>query len=218
MAVRPRVAVVVDNPSWILPYAERLVAKARELGCTATLARAYDELDEGDVAFFLGCTAIAPASARARHRLNLVVHESALPQGRGFAPVAWQVLEGKRRIPIVLFEAVDVADSGPIYLRDEIQLSGYELNGDIRRLQGEATVALCLRFLEQYPRVEPQPQTGPPSGYRRRTPMDSALDPDKSLREQFNLLRVVDNERYPAFFDLDGRRYVVRIFPGENTP
>ena len=29
--------------------------------------------------------------------------------------------------------------------------------------------------------------------------------------QQFNLLRVVDNERYPAFFELDGRRYTIQI-------
>ena len=28
---------------------------------------------------------------------------------------------------------------------------------------------------------------------------------------QFDLLRVVDTERYPAFFDCRGRRYIVKI-------
>jgi len=213
-----KVAVVVDNPSWILPHAERLVELARERGATATLARAYEEVSGGDVAFLLGCTAIAPASARARSRINLVVHESSLPQGRGFAPVAWQVLEGRTRIPVVLFEAADELDAGPIYLRDEIRLTGYELNDDIRRLQGEATVTLCMRFLEQYPNVAPQPQIGQATAYKRRTPDDSRLDPDRSLREQFNLLRVVDNERYPAFFDVDGHRYILKILPGLKQP
>jgi methionyl-tRNA formyltransferase len=213
-----KVAVVVDNPSWIMPHAERLVELARERGATATLARAYEEVSDGDVAFLLGCTTIAPASARARNRVNLVVHESSLPQGRGFAAVAWQVLEGCTRIPVVLFEAADELDTGPIYLRDEIRLTGYELNDDIRRLQGEATVALCLRFLEQYPNVVPQPQIGQATAYRRRTPDDSRLDPDRSLREQFDLLRIVDNERYPAFFDVDGHRYILKIFPGPKQP
>ena len=46
---------------------------------------------------------------------------------------------------------------------------------------------------------------------KRRTPADSRLDPDKSIAEQFELLRVVDNQRYPAFFDHRGRRYRITI-------
>ena len=34
----------------------------------------------------------------------------------------------------------------------------------------------------------------------KRTPADSEIDPGKSILEQFNLLRIVDSERYPAFF------------------
>jgi sialic acid synthase SpsE len=37
------------------------------------------------------------------------------------------------------------------------------------------------------------------------------LDIDKTIQEQFNLLRIVDNEKYPAFFDFADHRYVLRI-------
>jgi methionyl-tRNA formyltransferase len=209
-----RVTVLVDNQSWILPYAERLAAAAAARGCAATLARRHEDVPEGDVAFFLGCTRIASPALRARNRLNLVVHESALPQGRGFAPVAWQVLEGRTEIPVVLFAAEDAPDAGPIYLRDRIRLTGYELNDELRRRQGEVTVSLCLELLDRYPDLRPEPQTGAATTYRRRTPEDSALDPDLSLRQQLPLLRVVDNERYPAFVDIDGHRYILKIYAG----
>ena len=38
-----------------------------------------------------------------------------------------------------------------------------------------------------------QPQSGVASHYRRRKLADSKLDPERSLAEQFNLLRVVEN-------------------------
>ncbi|WP_341885428.1 hypothetical protein [Synechococcus sp. UW140] len=55
------------------------------------------------------------------------------------------------------------------------------------------------------------PQTGEASYYRRRRPVDSQLDPERTLAEQFDLLRVVDNDRYPAFFEWRGRRYGLDI-------
>ena len=36
-------------------------------------------------------------------------------------------------------------------------------------------------------------------------------DISKSLDDQFNLLRTVDNNEYPAFFEINGRRYVIKI-------
>ncbi len=42
-----------------------------------------------------------------RHQHNLVIHPSNLPQGKGRASLAWQILEGKNEIPIVMFEAVE---------------------------------------------------------------------------------------------------------------
>jgi len=54
------------------------------------------------------------------------------------------------------------------------------------------------------------------SFYLRRRPEDSRLDPDKTIREQFNLLRVVDNEKYPAFFDLHGQRFLLKVEKASN--
>ena len=58
----------------------------------------------------------------ALHRYNLAVHESALPQGQGWSPMTWQILEGASSIPITLFEAVADLDAGPIYLQQQITL------------------------------------------------------------------------------------------------
>ncbi len=206
-----RISILVDNESWILPYAETLLAHWKEQGHHAVLVRTAEDIIQGDFAFFLGCVRIVDAALLERNQHNLAVHESDLPSGRGFAPVAWQVLEGKQTIPVVLFEAQADADSGAIYFREEIQLIGHELMNEIRVLQAQATLRLCQQFVEAYPEVHPITQQGESSLYARRTPEDSRLDSHKTLAEQFNLLRVVDNERYPAFFDHRGQRYVLRI-------
>ena len=53
---------------------------------------------------------------------------------------------------------------------------------------------------------------GDPGTYMtKRIPADSQLDPCKSIAEQFDLLRVADSQRFPAFFDYRGKRYLVKI-------
>ena len=72
---------------------------------------------------------------------------------------------------------------------------------------------LCKQFVEQYPSILDQSckQDGESTFYSKRTPSDSKLDPNKTIAEQFNLLRIVDNKSYPAYFDLNGTRYILKV-------
>ena len=187
------------------------MAQAAAAGDDARLVRTHENILSGGVAFFLGCVKIARPEMLARNLVNLVVHESDLPRGRGFAPVAWQILEGATVIPVCLFEAGNDADTGPVVYRDWLQLRGDELLPEWRALQGQKSVALCLRYLSAESRPEGTAQQGEPTYYSRRRLADSRLDPEKTLAEQFDLLRIVDNERYPAFFAHRGRRYRLLI-------
>jgi len=215
---RPRrISVVVDNPSWVLPHAERLVARATAAGDDARLCRSHDEIETGAVAFYLGCMRITPPEVLARNRRNLVVHASDLPKGRGMSPWTWMILEGRNDIPVCLLEAVEELDAGPVIFKETLQLQGGELLDEIRQRLGEMHVELCLRFLQQAQPPEGVEQSGEPSYYPRRYPKDSELDPRRSIAEQMNLLRVVDNERYPAFFQWQGRRYRLTITPMDDS-
>lgn len=213
---RPRrVAVLVDNDSWILPYVERLVHEISHEGDAARLVRRAEDLPEGDVAFLLGCVRIVPQRLLRRSRFNLVVHESDLPNGRGFSPMTWQILEGRTIIPICLFNATGNADAGPIIYRDTIALEGNETYDEWRKIQGEKTLELCRRFLDEPTPPEGYERTGEPTFYRRRTPSDSQLIPDRTIADQFDLLRVADPDKYPAYFRYRGRRFIVRLMPDE---
>ncbi|RUO71566.1 methionyl-tRNA formyltransferase [Pseudidiomarina salinarum] len=207
-----RVNVLVDNESWILPYAEILVRDLKERKIDALLCRSAASLSEGWITFLLGCTKLISEKDLKKSQHNLVVHESALPKGKGFAPVAWQILEGAHEIPVSLIEALpNKADAGNIWLQDSIYLKGTELCSEWRRLQGECSICLCLKAVDDYQNIKPVKQQGEETFYPRRTPIDSELNVHDSLSSQFNLLRVVDNQHYPAFFYHDGKKYVLKI-------
>ncbi|MFC1540567.1 hypothetical protein ACFL4J_00850 [Candidatus Margulisiibacteriota bacterium] len=52
---------------------------------------------------------------------------------------------------------------------------------------------------------------GEESFYPKRAPKDSELSMNVPLRDLFNKLRVVDNDRYPAFFVNKGKKYLLKI-------
>lgn len=207
------ITIATDAESWFVAHGRALAECWRNEGHRVQVVHHRKDIPNGDLLFLLSFWQLVDENVLARHRHNLVVHESPLPQGRGWSPVTWQVLEGKNRIPVKLFEAETSVDSGPIYLSDEMILRGDELIDEIRAEQARVTLQLCCRFVSAFPDVckLARPQEGRETIYRRRIPADSQLNVDQSIREQFNLLRVVDNRSYPAFFELDGIRYNVYV-------
>lgn len=206
-----RVSILVDNPSWVLPYAEALAKELEQVGARAKVWRNAKDIEKGEVAFFLGCVEIAGPEILARNRRNIIIHESDLPRGRGFSPVQWQILDGRNDIPVCLLEATAEADGGPVIYRDKLVFQGHELNPEIRDRQGLKTIELCLRFMNEAVPPEGEAQDGEATVYEKRGLESRRLDPDCSLADQFDLLRVVDNDRYPAFFEHRGQRYTLRI-------
>jgi len=204
------ITVLIDNKdSWLHDYVSELSSSIELLGHNVHFEVRHTDVRSGDVLILLGCNRIF-RSLSLNHK-NLVVHESDLPKGRGMSPLTWQILEGKNEVKVTLLEADENMDEGLIYNQVSIRLDGTELVDDWRRLQFEATQDLILDFLKRYPNVPGFEQIGEPTYYRKRDFSDSELDVDLSLKSQFNHLRVVDNKRYPAWFQLNGEKYKLTI-------
>lgn len=170
------------------------------------------DLSGGDLLFLISCSEIVPAEIRRRYRVALVIHASDLPAGRGWSPLVWQILEGRNEIAVTLLEAADPVDSGAIWQKQWLRFKGTELHDEINEALFAAELALMDYALENIGRVEAvqQSELGA-SWYPRRSPEDSQLDPERSLAEQFDLLRVADPDRYPAYFEYRGATYEITI-------
>jgi len=214
LALAPgHITVLSDGASWLNSALPELLVSLWHRGHAVRWIHNPALLVPGDVCLLLSCSRLLSTEQLRLHRHNLVVHESALPQGQGWSPMTWQIMEGASSIPITLFEATAHLDAGPIYQQQQIVLLGHELVEEWRALQAQATLKICLAWFDRYRDVvaAAEPQNGEASYYRRRRAVDSELDPHRSLAEQFNLLRVVDNQRYPAFVHWLGRRYSVQV-------
>jgi methionyl-tRNA formyltransferase len=208
-----RITFLSDAGSWKNPFIAGLAKKLQKKGHRVSFLHDLKGISRNDILFILGFFKIVPSDILKRNKTNIVIHESSLPKGRGWSPMSWLVVKGAREIPLTLFEAVEKVDAGWIYLRDRIPLKGTELLPEIRAKVGPAMMRLCEKFVASYPSILARgvAQEGKPSYYRRRNPVDSRLDPKKSLVRQFNLLRSVDNGAYPAFFDYRGSTFILKI-------
>ena len=165
-------------------------------------------LEGGEYLFLMSCTTVLPKAFRNLYTHALVLHESDLPKGRGWSPVAWQILEGRSRITVSLLEAEDRVDSGAIWGQTVVFFDGTELAPEITKKITRAKFDLIENALIYEP--SKREQIGESSYYRRRTPEDSELNPFRSIESQFDLLRICE-PRFPAFFTLRDQKYIVEI-------
>jgi len=207
-----KVSVLCSSASHpVFPHLESWVRRAGA-SHDVELVQTKAELSGGDILLLISCHEIISPEDRQRYRASLVIHASDLPEGRGWSPHIWQILEGRRDIVVSMLEAEDQVDTGAIWAQRHLTLEGHELCDEINEKLFAVELDLMDEALEKVGRGKPAPQDGrKPSYYRRRTPDDSRLDPHQSIADQFDLLRVADPDRFPAFFDLRGHRYRVRI-------
>jgi UDP-2,4-diacetamido-2,4,6-trideoxy-beta-L-altropyranose hydrolase len=210
-----QITIFSDSDSWINKYLSEFFNVLSQDKYRVTWVHDIEQFSTlaGDIAFFLSCSQIVPPIMLHQHTHNLVVHESDLPQGKGWSPLTWQILEGKNDIPICLFEADVKVDNGDIYFKELIHFNGRELVGELRAIQAATTIRLCHDFIKAYPQIirRAKPQSGTDSFYPRRKPQHSQLDPNQPISMQFNLLRVVDNDKYPAFFIFNNQKFILKI-------
>lgn len=143
--------LLTDRDSWINEKVVDLAVAWLASGHAVCWVHEPGNLRGGDFLFMLGCSKIVKESELSRFRHNLVVHESAVPYGRGWSPLTWQVLRGAAHVPVTLLEAAAEVDSGRVYRQEVLTLSGAELIDDLRLLQAEASMRLCSWFVDTFP-------------------------------------------------------------------
>jgi len=163
----------------------------------------------GDYLFLISCTEIVAEDVLSRYKNCIVIHESDLPNGRGWSPLAWQILEGRNDIIVSAIKCAYPVDSGDIIKQETLHLDGTELSEEIHEKAFRVKSELALSIITSKT-THSAKQFGAPGYYRKRKPDDSELFAEKTIAEQFDLLRICE-PRFPAFINHRGSRYKITI-------
>lgn len=203
--------------------AKNLIEAVRGTGCDAQVIASADEISaSSDICLAGGVYEILDGKYLSIPKKGVWgFHETALPQGRGCAPLQWTVLNGISVLTVSFFELTKKIDAGRLLGQEQTPIARTLLLEDLRLMALELSKKLIRRCLIDFleGRIKPFEQTGPPSHYRRRTPDDSKLDTSLPLKDLWDLLRVCDNESFPAWFEIDGQKIVLKRYSdNQNTP
>jgi methionyl-tRNA formyltransferase len=210
---KAKVAFLLDkNNKWIL---SRLKKTKYKNIISAKIFWDLKKINNYDIVFIINYTKIITKKNLKKNQFNLVVHGSNLPKGKGFAPLQWQVLENKKKITFSMINIDEKVDNGDVVLKDELILNGLELYEELRDLQANKIFQMINYVINMFPNIRQNKQKGKSTFYRKRTILDSEIDINKSIKSQFNKLRVVNNEQWPAFFYYKKKKFVIKIFKDE---
>ena len=110
------------------------------------------DLQGGHILFLVSCNEILQTDTIKKFKHTLILHASDLPEGRGWSPHIWSVLEGKKTITLSLLEADTKVDQGSIWLKENIELENPPIMGDqtnsaktkIIKMKGNLKLFKCL--------------------------------------------------------------------------
>lgn len=169
--------------------------------------------ESGDILFLVSCSQIVTEKTRSLFRYSLVLHASDLPKGRGWSPHVWDLVEGKSVLTLSLLNAEDSVDTGNIWKKKQIKIDRGELFNEINHKLFTAELELMSWACSHIDKETstPQDDTVKYEYRRKRTVEDSQIDINQPIVSQFNLLRISDPERYPAYIVVEGQKYKIKL-------
>lgn len=141
----------------------------------------------------------------------VVFHMTDLPFGRGGSPLQNLIVRGFTHTKISAIRVDKGLDTGDIYGKEELELSG-TADEILRRTSEIIFTKMIPYILEHDP--QPVPQSGEVVTFRRRKPEDGRLLAEMDEKTIYDYIRMLDGEGYPnAFIELGD--YTLRFCKAE---
>ncbi len=127
----------------------------------------------------------------------VVFHMTDVPYGRGGSPLQNLIIRGHRSTKVSALRAVAECDAGPVYMKEDMDLSGtasriYERASDI------IFNTMIPSIIENEP--VPKPQQGDVVQFARRTNEEGNLSNADTIEAAYDFIRMLDAEGYPKAF------------------
>jgi len=192
--------VIATIKSWNIKKAEEMIKKNKH---QIKLITEKEELSYGNLnsfnpeyIFFPHWSWIIPDNIY--NNFNCVVfHMTDLPYGRGGSPLQNLIVRGIENTKISALKVDGGLDTGPIYLKKDLNLNGTAEEIFLR--------SSSLIFNEMIPEIInneiiPKEQKGEVVEFKRRKPYQSEIKKEFSLSKIYDYIRMLDAEGYPDAF------------------
>jgi methionyl-tRNA formyltransferase len=162
--------------------------------------------------FVLGYTRIIDIK-NVNFKNKFLIHESNLPKGRGHSPLKHQILyQKKKKITLCLIRLEEKIDSGNILMRDNINIKKTDIYDEIKEKQFDKTLEMINKYIKKNGKFYEKKQAGNPTYFRKLNIKDDEINPNLTLKSQFDKLRITNYRKHPNFFFINKEKIYIKIF------
>ena len=126
----------------------------------------------------------------------IVFHMTDLPYGRGGSPLQNLIVRGFESTKISAIRVQDGIDTGDVYLKEDLNLSGSA--EEIFKRGNFIIEKMIAKILEK--KIEPIPQSGKVTEFKRRTPEQSNIEKLNNINKVYDYIRMLNADGYPKAF------------------
>lgn len=140
------------------------------------------------------------------------IHTGLLPDCRGYHPLNWAIIWGRKVTGITIHKITDTLDGGDVCLQEEVPIFDTDNIVRLRERIEDVFPKLISVFFndpEGFLKEAKQQNQALASYAQKRRAEDSELNMSASARDIYNLYRSCHPVEYPAFFFRDGVKYII---------
>lgn len=176
-----------------------------------------------DIAFVVGCRILIPEALYGLPRLgSLAVHDSMLPEYRGFAPLNWAILNGEDHTGVTLFYLSEKMDGGDIVAQRRVPIGPHDTAPEVYERVCRTTIDVIL---DSYSQLEAGTAPRRVQDYSEGTftcsrgPADGEIDWSRPTASIYNQVRALASPYPGAYTFFEGRKLTVwSARPKEGAP
>lgn len=196
--------LIVSSKKWNSTLADALNKKFQEFNWI--LISNHSEFTEQKVLeldpikiFIPHWSHIIPASIFNNYEC-ILFHMTDLPFGRGGSPLQNLIIRGLSTTKISAIKVEEEIDSGDVYLKHPLELSGTA--EQIFYRSNEVILTMIEEIMIK--KIKPKVQVGNVVKFKRRTPEESNLIGQTEIKKVYDFIRMLDCDGYPpAFINLN---------------
>ena len=168
---------------------------------------------DAETAVAVGVRVLLPERLHSLFRKGCwAVHDSLLPEYRGFAPLNWALINGEQTTGATLFKVSSNLDEGDILLQETVPIGDDETAPEVYGKICEATLRMVVRGCELLRAGNPPSRRqdhGMATFTCSRAPADGLIDWTCPTRAIFNLIRALTFPYPGAFSYHEGMQFYV---------
>ncbi len=168
-----------------------------------------------DILFTIGWRRLISERLLSIAAMNINIHPAILPQYKGYHSEPFVIINGELFHGITAHLLETELDSGDIIMQRRIKINDFSTVASLKDELMKIVPAFFSQLLELLKNntfnLQKQDHTLTKIIAPKRTPVDSEIDPNKSLLQLFNEIRACDPKDYPAYFYHKGEKVYIRI-------